>query len=51
MSLTDCIVLGVFLLILGLVIFYIVREKKKGTACIGCPHAGSCAKKNCCNKE
>ena len=24
---------------------YIVKEKKKGTACIGCPYAGSCQKK------
>ncbi len=23
---------------------YIYKEKKKGTACIGCPYAGSCAK-------
>ena len=48
MSLTDYMILGVFLLILGLVIFYIVREKKKGTVCIGCPHAGTCAKKGSC---
>ncbi len=23
---------------------YIYKEKKKGTACIGCPYAGSCQK-------
>jgi len=51
MGLTDYIVLGVFLLIIGLVIFYIVREKKKGAACIGCPHAGTCHKKGSCSKK
>ena len=47
MGLTDFIVLGVFLLIIGLVIFYIVREKKKGKACIGCPYAEGCTKCSC----
>ncbi len=49
MRLSDYIVLGVFVLIVGLVIFYIIKEKKKGTACIGCPHAGTCPnnKKGC----
>ena len=47
MGLTDFIVLGVFLLIIGLVIFYIVREKKKGTVCIGCPYAEGCTKRSC----
>ena len=53
MSLSDYIVLGVFVLIVGLVVFYIIKEKKKGTVCIGCPHAGSCPKnqKGCsCNR-
>ena len=31
---------------------YIYKEKKKGTACIGCPYADSCQKKqqmkDCC---
>jgi hypothetical protein len=26
---------------------YIIKEKKKGNHCIGCPYAGSCQKKNC----
>lgn len=30
--------------ILFLAIRYIVREKKKGVHCIGCPMAGSCTK-------
>ena len=32
------------ILMLFFAIRYIYKEKKKGTACIGCPYAGSCAK-------
>ena len=28
--------------VLFLVIRYLIREKKKGNKCIGCPYAGSC---------
>lgn len=47
MALSDYIVLGVFLLIVALVIFFIVRQKKKGKVCIGCPYAESCTKRSC----
>ncbi len=44
----DMIIIAVLALILSFAVFYVVREKKKGTKCIGCPHAkacmGSCAK-------
>ncbi len=33
--------------IVGLAIFYIAKEKKKGNKCIGCPSAGSCPRRNC----
>ncbi|MBQ4220295.1 MAG: FeoB-associated Cys-rich membrane protein [Butyrivibrio sp.] len=36
-------------LILGLAIGYIYKEKKKGTHCIGCPSAGNCRK--ACNHK
>lgn len=29
-------------------IIYIVKEKKKGKKCIGCPYAGSCGSQNKC---
>lgn len=32
-------------MILFLAIRYIVKEKKKGAKCIGCPYSGSCTKK------
>lgn len=41
----DLIVLTVVLVILGLAIGYLVKEKKQGSKCIGCPYAKSCAKK------
>jgi len=42
----NFIVATVLLIIIGVAISYIVKEKKKGTVCIGCPHAGTCASKN-----
>ena len=44
---TDIIVGGIIVAIVGLAIAYIRKEKKKGVKCIGCPHSGDCAKKNC----
>ena len=44
MTVTDYIALGIFALVIGLVIFYIVRKKKKGATCIGCPYAEACTK-------
>ena len=34
-------------LIVALVIFFIVRQKKKGKVCIGCPYAEGCTKRSC----
>ena len=44
-SMASVIVAVVMLIIIGAAIAYIVKEKKKGTVCIGCPHAGTCASK------
>ena len=41
--LINLIIVAVVLIVLGGVVFYIVREKKKGSKCIGCPHARECA--------
>ena len=30
-------------LIIGLVVWYLIRAKKKGVKCIGCPESGSCS--------
>lgn len=38
----DILVLAIIAAILGLVIFYICRAKKKGVKCIGCPSGSQC---------
>ena len=43
----DIIVIMILGIILGFVTSYIVKEKKKGTKCIGCPNAKTCGKKTC----
>ena len=45
----NIIIVLIVLLILGGAIAYIVREKRRGTKCIGCPDAKTCAKKSGCN--
>ncbi len=48
----DIIILLILLPILGAAIYYIVKEKRKGNACIGCPMSGKCPRKNCgCAKK
>lgn len=46
MSIGDYIALGLAAIVAVLVIIYLVRQKKKGVKCIGCPHGKSCA--SCC---
>lgn len=38
-------------LILGLAIFYIVKAKKAGQKCIGCPHSKTCTSCHCDDKK
>ena len=42
---TDVIVMAIVLAIVGGAAFYIYKEKKKGVRCVGCSHAGECAKR------
>lgn len=44
---TDMIAAVIIIVIVGLAVAYIRKEKKRGVKCIGCPHADTCAKKNC----
>lgn len=47
----DFVVAGILIIIVGAAVLYIIKEKKKGTRCIGCPSAGSCPSKGCCNTK
>lgn len=40
----NIIIIVTVLAILGAIIAYIVREKKRGSKCIGCPYAKTCGK-------
>lgn len=42
----DFIVIAILLLIVGMAIAYIVKSKKRGVKCIGCPSSGTCCSKN-----
>ena len=44
----DILIIIALFLIIGSAIFYIIKEKKRGTKCIGCPATGNCPMK--CNK-
>jgi len=41
----DWIIGLIILVIVGAAVFYIIREKKKGAKCIGCPAGKTCTGK------
>ena len=43
MTLTDIIVIIAIILIVGGASFYIIRAKRAGQKCIGCPDAKTCS--------
>ncbi len=43
---TDIIIIGILLIVVGSAVFYIVKAKKNGAKCIGCPAAGNCPSRN-----
>ena len=46
---TDIIIIAVIVVILASAACYVIRAKKQGKKCIGCPHSEGC--RNCnCNK-
>lgn len=42
MGAVDYVAIAAIALIVGAAIFYIVRAKKRGAKCVGCPHAKQC---------
>lgn len=47
----NLLVTGILLLAVGAAVAYIVKAKKNGTKCIGCPSGGCCSGKNGCHTE
>ena len=42
MGIVDYIAIAAVVLIVGAAVFYIVRAKKRGEKCVGCPYAKQC---------
>ncbi len=53
MNITDFAIIGVVAVILSFAIGYMVKSKKSGTKCIGCPYSKDCSSKASynCNKS
>ena len=46
----DILILLVIAAIAGIAIRYVIKSKKSGKKCVGCPHAQECAKGCTCKK-
>lgn len=46
MGLIDYIIIGVIALVIGAAVAYIVKAKKSGQKCIGCPDSKTCGSKS-----
>lgn len=42
----DIIIIAVLLCIIGGIVFYLSRAKKRGETCIGCPYSRQCGSKD-----
>jgi hypothetical protein len=45
----DYLIIGAIVLIIGGALFYIIKAKKSGKKCIGCPDSASCSKCSSCH--
>lgn len=43
----DYLIIAIIVLIIGSVLLYIRKAKKKGAKCIGCPDSCACSGGNC----
>ena len=51
MEFADIIVIAIIALIIGGAVAYIIKEKKRGKGCIGCPNSSTCHSEKCgCKK-
>ncbi|MFI3166930.1 MAG: FeoB-associated Cys-rich membrane protein [Bacillota bacterium] len=51
MNVVDLVAGLIVASLLGLAIFYIVKAKKSGQKCIGCPHSKTCSQACSCKSE
>lgn len=52
MTPADYVAIIAILAVLGGAVAYIVKAKRNGQKCIGCPYSSSCGKHSCsCNTE
>ena len=47
MNLIDYVLIAGIVLVFGAIVFFVVRAKKKGKKCIGCPDSAVCGKEPC----
>ncbi|MBR4099524.1 MAG: FeoB-associated Cys-rich membrane protein [Clostridia bacterium] len=51
----NFIIIAILVIIVGLAAGYVIKAKKSGKKCIGCPDCQACSKKGdspcCCNKK
>ncbi len=43
----NYIIIGVIALAIGIAVAYVIKAKKKGQKCIGCPHSKTCQSCKC----
>jgi len=51
MGTVDYIAIAAIVLVVGAAVFYIVRAKKRGAKCVGCPYAKQCGDKCNCSGQ
>lgn len=44
----NVIVVLIIVLIISLALFKVIKDKKNGVKCSGCPHSKTCSSKNSC---
>ncbi len=43
----NAVIIGILVIIVGSALWYIIKKKRAGTKCIGCPDSENC-KNGCC---
>ena len=47
----NAIIIAILALIVGGIVYYLYRAKKRGQTCIGCPYAKQCGDKCTCHQR